>query len=64
MALAATGVTVFFTIGRWLVVQDPLQHADVIVVLSGQLPDQLPCVSGEAKIDYQVAAFGEMRTFT
>jgi uncharacterized SAM-binding protein YcdF (DUF218 family) len=38
IALAALGTTAFFTIGRWLVVQDPLVHSDVIVVLSGQLP--------------------------
>jgi len=39
IALAAAA-TVFFTIGRWLVVQDPLAHSDAIVVLSGQLPDR------------------------
>jgi uncharacterized SAM-binding protein YcdF (DUF218 family) len=32
--------TMFFTVGRWLVVQDPLVHADVIVVLSGRLPER------------------------
>ncbi len=32
--------TVFFTVGSWLVVQDPLSHADVIVVLSGRLPER------------------------
>jgi len=31
---------VFFTVGGWLVVQDPLAHADVIVVLSGSLPER------------------------
>jgi uncharacterized SAM-binding protein YcdF (DUF218 family) len=31
---------VFFGIGQWLVVQDPLGHADVIVVLSGRLPER------------------------
>jgi uncharacterized SAM-binding protein YcdF (DUF218 family) len=40
IAVAAVGTTVFFTIGQWLVVQDPLVHSDVIVVLSGQLPDR------------------------
>ena len=40
IALVAVGTAVFFTIGEWLVVQDPLAHADVIVVLSGQLPDR------------------------
>jgi len=36
--LAAAVTAVFFTIGNWLVVEDPLAHADAIVVLSGQLP--------------------------
>src|ERR1019366_6226274 len=40
IALAAAGTLVFLTIGRWLVVQDPLVHADVIVVLSGHIPDR------------------------
>lgn len=31
---------VFFGVGRWLVVEDPLVHADVIVVLSGRLPER------------------------
>jgi len=35
---AAIGFLVFFDIGQWLVVQDPLVHADAIVILSGQLP--------------------------
>jgi uncharacterized SAM-binding protein YcdF (DUF218 family) len=34
------GTVVFFTIGDWLVVADPLTHADAIVVLSGHLPDR------------------------
>lgn len=38
--LITTGVLVFFGIGRWLVVQDPLVHADAIVILSGHLPDR------------------------
>src|SRR6202040_646337 len=38
LAVAVAVIAVFFTIGQWLVVQDPLVHADVIVVLSGQLP--------------------------
>jgi uncharacterized SAM-binding protein YcdF (DUF218 family) len=32
--------TMFFTVGSWLVVEDPLVHADVIVVLSGRLPER------------------------
>jgi uncharacterized SAM-binding protein YcdF (DUF218 family) len=31
---------VFLNIGQWLIVQDPLAHADVIVVLSGRLPER------------------------
>jgi uncharacterized SAM-binding protein YcdF (DUF218 family) len=31
---------VFLAIGQWLVVQDPLAHADVAVILSGRLPDR------------------------
>ena len=39
-ALAVAGIAVFLTIGQWLVVQDPLVRADVIVILSGHLPDR------------------------
>ena len=38
--LVVAVAVVFFRIGQWLVVQDPLVHADVIVVLSGSLPDR------------------------
>jgi uncharacterized SAM-binding protein YcdF (DUF218 family) len=38
--LTAAGMAVFLTIGRWLVVQDPLAHADAIVILSGRLPER------------------------
>jgi hypothetical protein len=31
-------VFVFLNIGRWLVVSDPLQHADAILILSGSMP--------------------------
>ena len=40
IALAAIAVSAFFTVGKWLVVEDPLTHADVIVVLSGRLPER------------------------
>ena len=40
LAIALLAATVFFTVGRWLIVEDPLSHADVIVVLSGHLPDR------------------------
>jgi len=38
--LGAAGAAAFFSVGQWLVVQDPLVHADVIVILSGGLPDR------------------------
>jgi uncharacterized SAM-binding protein YcdF (DUF218 family) len=34
------GAVVFLNIGQWLIVQDPLAHADAIVVLSGRLPER------------------------
>jgi uncharacterized SAM-binding protein YcdF (DUF218 family) len=40
IVLAGAATTVFFTVGKWLVVEDPLAHADVIVVLSGRLPER------------------------
>jgi uncharacterized SAM-binding protein YcdF (DUF218 family) len=36
--LVAVGVVVFRNVGHWLVREDPLSNADVIVVLSGGLP--------------------------
>jgi len=39
-AALAGAVVVFFCIGRWLVVEDPLVHSDTIVVLSGRLPER------------------------
>jgi uncharacterized SAM-binding protein YcdF (DUF218 family) len=40
LSLAVAAAIVFFGVGRWLVVEDPLAHADVIVVLSGRLPER------------------------
>jgi uncharacterized SAM-binding protein YcdF (DUF218 family) len=40
IVLAVAAATLFFTVGKWLVVEDPLVHADVIVVLSGRLPER------------------------
>jgi uncharacterized SAM-binding protein YcdF (DUF218 family) len=36
----AAAAALFLTIGNWLVVEDPLVHADVIVILSGRLPER------------------------
>jgi uncharacterized SAM-binding protein YcdF (DUF218 family) len=36
----AGAAAIFFTVGRWLVVEDPLVHADAIVILSGRLPER------------------------
>jgi uncharacterized SAM-binding protein YcdF (DUF218 family) len=38
--LVVVAASVFFGVGRWLVVEDPLAHADAIVVLSGRLPER------------------------
>lgn len=38
LALIVCGVIAFRGVGRWLVCEDPLAHADAIVVLSGGLP--------------------------
>jgi uncharacterized SAM-binding protein YcdF (DUF218 family) len=40
IVVAALGILVFFDMGRWLVIEDPLAHADAIVVLSGRLPER------------------------
>jgi uncharacterized SAM-binding protein YcdF (DUF218 family) len=40
IVMGAIGFLVFFGIGRWLVVEDPLANADAIVILSGHLPDR------------------------
>jgi uncharacterized SAM-binding protein YcdF (DUF218 family) len=40
IVVASLAAVVFFGIGRWLVVEDPLSHADVILVLSGRLPER------------------------
>lgn len=40
VALAGAAATLFLTIGNLLVVEDPLVHADVIVILSGRLPER------------------------
>jgi uncharacterized SAM-binding protein YcdF (DUF218 family) len=40
IVLAGAAATLFFAVGDWLVVEDQLAHADVIVVLSGRLPER------------------------
>jgi uncharacterized SAM-binding protein YcdF (DUF218 family) len=34
------GVTAFLNLGRWLIVEDPLQRASAIAVLSGRMPSR------------------------
>jgi uncharacterized SAM-binding protein YcdF (DUF218 family) len=40
VVFAVAAATLFFSVGKWLVVEDKLVHADVIVVLSGRLPER------------------------
>jgi uncharacterized SAM-binding protein YcdF (DUF218 family) len=38
LGIVVPGMVCFFTVGRWLVVEDPLKKARAIVVLSGAMP--------------------------
>jgi uncharacterized SAM-binding protein YcdF (DUF218 family) len=38
VVLVASPLVIFFGVGRWLVVEDPLEKANAIVVLSGRMP--------------------------
>ena len=38
--ILAGAAALFFMVGRWLVVDDAIVHSDVIVVLSGRLPER------------------------
>ena len=38
LGLISACLFVFFHVGRWLIVEDPLQHAAAIAVLSGRMP--------------------------
>jgi uncharacterized SAM-binding protein YcdF (DUF218 family) len=40
LLLCAAAIFVFLTVGKWLVVEDPVAPADAIVVLSGRLPER------------------------
>jgi uncharacterized SAM-binding protein YcdF (DUF218 family) len=40
IVLAGAAAMLLFSVGTWLVVEDPLAHSDVIVVLSGRLPER------------------------
>jgi uncharacterized SAM-binding protein YcdF (DUF218 family) len=40
IVLAGAAAAAFLTVGKWLVVEDPLVHADAIVILSGRLPER------------------------
>jgi uncharacterized SAM-binding protein YcdF (DUF218 family) len=40
IVVIVAGTIVFLGVGQWLVVQDPLDHADVIVILSGRMPQR------------------------
>jgi uncharacterized SAM-binding protein YcdF (DUF218 family) len=40
LAVLFAGVLVFLSMGRWLVVQDPLRKATAIAVFSGQMPER------------------------
>jgi uncharacterized SAM-binding protein YcdF (DUF218 family) len=39
-AFFVLGLLIFLNVGRWLVVEDPLQKAAAIAVLSGRMPDR------------------------
>jgi uncharacterized SAM-binding protein YcdF (DUF218 family) len=38
--VSAPAIVLFFKVGNWLVVEDPLVHSDVIIILSGRLPER------------------------
>ena len=55
--LVVVGVVVFRNVGRWLVREDPLAKADVIVVLSGGLPYRAEAAAGIFKAGYAPAVW-------
>jgi uncharacterized SAM-binding protein YcdF (DUF218 family) len=40
LGLISAGLFAFFHVGRWLIVEDPLQNAAAIAVLSGRMPSR------------------------
>ncbi len=40
LLLLAAAVISFFYVGKWLVVEDPLDHAQAIAILSGRMPER------------------------
>ena len=56
VVVLAAGTIAFFTIGKWLIIDDPLVHADAIVILSGHLPDR----ALEAARIYQAGYAGQV----
>jgi uncharacterized SAM-binding protein YcdF (DUF218 family) len=55
--LVAIGVVAFRNAGHWLVREDPLGKADVIVVLSGELPFRAEGAAGIFKSEYAPAVW-------
>src|SRR5271156_326253 len=55
--LVVVGVVVFRNVGRWLVREDALGKADVIVVLSGSLPFRAEGAAGVYKSGYAPAVW-------
>jgi len=55
--LVPTGVVVFRNVGHWLVREDPLGRADVIVVLSGGLPFRAEGAASVFKSGYASAVW-------
>jgi uncharacterized SAM-binding protein YcdF (DUF218 family) len=57
LLLVVLGLVVFRHVGHWLVHEDPLGQADVIVVLSGNLPFRAESAAGVFKSGYAPAVW-------
>jgi uncharacterized SAM-binding protein YcdF (DUF218 family) len=57
LLLVVVGVVVFRNVGHWLVREDALSKADVIVVLSGGLPYRAEGAAGDFKSGYAPAVW-------